>query len=430
MPPRGRRPGASPGAGRRTVRAPAPSRDGASRCPRERRRRRSRGRTRRRRTPVPAKGRRRRTATSSSRSCSTTALLRTHPKASSRRTVSSPAASRSPKNGNGFDVLGEAGVSVRSDAGLICGLNGYPKTECAPAVTSSPSPTAKPSPTKPSASPYSVQVALLGGAGSLGEFLRHSNTFAHSDSLPSRRPTSRRPSHRADQPTPTTAPVGSSSALAIGGTRLDVGVTVRRRCRGGAVTRRRRRRQQPPTAAARRGRSSSAERSSCSSSAPPDCGPGGTDETPPPAAPRCLVAVGLGAGHRGEPDDAALVAGTGDCGHGVRRRSTTYGRTLGADLSIRAPPRRPRHRDPDGVRGRVRHGRRHARPLHAAVRAVAGLDGRGHDRRPGVGRGPGAGVRRGTPDRGRHRLHRCGVVAREPDPDAREHAGGAVRGRA
>jgi hypothetical protein len=48
-------------------------------------------------------------------------------------------------NGTGFDVLAAAGVSVRQRDGLVCGLNGYPKTECAPAVK--PSPTAKPSAT-------------------------------------------------------------------------------------------------------------------------------------------------------------------------------------------------------------------------------------------------------------------------------------------
>lgn len=44
-------------------------------------------------------------------------------------------------NGNGFDVLRAAKVSVREKGGLICGLNGYPRTECAPVVTASPSPT-------------------------------------------------------------------------------------------------------------------------------------------------------------------------------------------------------------------------------------------------------------------------------------------------
>ena len=46
-----------------------------------------------------------------------------------------------PKNGSGLDVLRAPRCPVREKAGLICGLNGYPKTECAPAVTSSPSPT-------------------------------------------------------------------------------------------------------------------------------------------------------------------------------------------------------------------------------------------------------------------------------------------------
>ncbi len=48
-----------------------------------------------------------------------------------------------PQDANGYAVLATA-VQLRTDAGLICGMNGYPATECGVAVadpTTSPSPT-------------------------------------------------------------------------------------------------------------------------------------------------------------------------------------------------------------------------------------------------------------------------------------------------
>jgi len=129
------------------------------------------------------------------------------------------------KNGDGFDVLAKAGVSVRTDAGLICGLNRYPKTECAPAVTSGPSPTAKPSPTKPSASPAPSK--------------SHSSSAPDHSASPSgtaaKHPPPPTPAESASDvasgiasksATPTTAPVASSSGLAIAGTGLSLGVPI------------------------------------------------------------------------------------------------------------------------------------------------------------------------------------------------------------
>jgi hypothetical protein len=55
-------------------------------------------------------------------------------------------------NGSGFDVLRAANVPVREKGGLICGLNGYPRSECAPVVASSPSASPSKSPT-PSPTP-------------------------------------------------------------------------------------------------------------------------------------------------------------------------------------------------------------------------------------------------------------------------------------
>ena len=42
-------------------------------------------------------------------------------------------------NADGFDVLRAAHVSVREQGGLVCGLDGYPRTECAPLVMTTPS---------------------------------------------------------------------------------------------------------------------------------------------------------------------------------------------------------------------------------------------------------------------------------------------------
>ncbi len=47
-----------------------------------------------------------------------------------------------PADANGYEVLDLAAVQLRTDSGLICGLNGYPATECGAVVadpTSSPS---------------------------------------------------------------------------------------------------------------------------------------------------------------------------------------------------------------------------------------------------------------------------------------------------
>jgi hypothetical protein len=97
-----------------------------------------------------------------------------------------------PKNGNGFDVLREADVTVRQDAGLICGLNGYPRTECAPAVTATPTATAKPmpTPTKPSPAPSPAK--------------------SHSSTPPDRSPSS----SGATTHSVTATPTGSASDLA------------------------------------------------------------------------------------------------------------------------------------------------------------------------------------------------------------------------
>ena len=124
-----------------------------------------------------------------------------------------------PKNGSGLDALGKAGVRVRTEAGLICGLNGYPKTECAPAVTSSPSPTAKPSPAKPSASPAPSKpqptTAPDRSASSSGT-ATHSGTPTPTPAESASDVASAVASSRSAEPT--AAPVASSSALAIGGT--------------------------------------------------------------------------------------------------------------------------------------------------------------------------------------------------------------------
>ena len=139
-----------------------------------------------------------------------------------------------PKNGNGFDVLREADVTVRQDGGLICGLNGYPRTECAPAVTATPTPTAKPADADADQAlirTLACQVALLGPAGSFTEFLRRSNTFGDARQPAVPRPTSPRSPRPAARPRPpptaaseSSAPTsGSASALAEAAPSLVVG---------------------------------------------------------------------------------------------------------------------------------------------------------------------------------------------------------------
>jgi hypothetical protein len=58
-----------------------------------------------------------------------------------------------PDRSTGLTVLGEAGYAVRRDgSGLVCGLQGYPKTECGVVVKASPSSSPKPT-TKPTPEP-------------------------------------------------------------------------------------------------------------------------------------------------------------------------------------------------------------------------------------------------------------------------------------
>lgn len=54
-----------------------------------------------------------------------------------------------PSGANGVAVLGAAGVTLRfGDNGLVCGIDRYPRTECA-AIVADPSPIPKPTSTKP-----------------------------------------------------------------------------------------------------------------------------------------------------------------------------------------------------------------------------------------------------------------------------------------
>ncbi len=120
------------------------------------------------------------------------------------------------KNSDGFDVLREANVSVRQDAGLICGLNRYPKTECAPAVTPSPSPTAKPSPTKPPASP---SPSRSHSPSAPDQSATSSGTATHSPTpTPAESASDVASAAVSKSATPSTAPVASSSGLALAGT--------------------------------------------------------------------------------------------------------------------------------------------------------------------------------------------------------------------
>ncbi|MCA0328349.1 MAG: hypothetical protein LCI03_00435 [Actinobacteria bacterium] len=101
-----------------------------------------------------------------------------------------------PAGSNGYAVLKAAGVSVRARGdGLVCGIDGYPRTECAAAVADP-----KPAPTRTSASPKPTRTT---GAGSA----------ATTTPTPDRSSQAARPSSpAASAASPTTASASASGA--------------------------------------------------------------------------------------------------------------------------------------------------------------------------------------------------------------------------
>jgi hypothetical protein len=107
---------------------------------------------------------------------------------------------------SGFDVLRAAGVTVRQQDGLTCGLNGYPRTECAPVVTRSPAPSPRPTPTRsasPTPSPSNAHATTSSTSRTPSSSATHP-TLAPASS----RPTTSTPTSRV------VAAVGTASAAA------------------------------------------------------------------------------------------------------------------------------------------------------------------------------------------------------------------------
>jgi hypothetical protein len=87
-----------------------------------------------------------------------------------------------PARSTGVTALREAEVSVRQNSdGLICGLNGYPRVECAPVIPDpTPTPTAKPTVAKPKPTP----TLAAGGAPTARSLPGPSSTRASSSPVP------------------------------------------------------------------------------------------------------------------------------------------------------------------------------------------------------------------------------------------------------
>ena len=237
----GRRPGASRGAGRRTARATARSRVGASRCRRERRPHPSRGRTRRRRTRVPARGNagrrqearhggarlRDRGGRTQGRAPAARRRRQLRRDRQERQTVSTPSAKQASA------VRIEEWTDLRaqrlSQDRVRTSSHLEPVAHCQAVPDQALSHPHRRSPTRL-------------GAGPFGEFLRHRNTFDDSDAGGVSASDLASAVASSQDAKPTTAPVGSSSALAIEGSGIDLGVTHRGDSGGGTVARRGRRR--------------------------------------------------------------------------------------------------------------------------------------------------------------------------------------------
>ncbi len=75
-----------------------------------------------------------------------------------------------PADANGYEVLDLAAIQMRTDSGLICGLNGYPATECGVVVADpEPSPTGDPSGTDGGGGPGPGPTSSGGGSTGTGE---------------------------------------------------------------------------------------------------------------------------------------------------------------------------------------------------------------------------------------------------------------------
>jgi hypothetical protein len=277
-----------------------------------------------------------------------------------------------PASATGAAVLAQA-FAVRSKDGLVCGIDGYPRTECAAIVRdAAPTPSSRPTPTptrERCRGPWRLHLARqrrLGRAG--GGTGRASHGAGGDDAAGTRTPPT---TPRCQQRGPAFGARGRSDRRGSGRRRPGAGD----RSRGLRVR------------GARGVRSSRSCSSSRQGSAPGSCvggrrdaarnptanggAPGPTTAAASAAACRSLVGVGLAARRRCESHDQCAAAGADrGCdrpgGVGPGRRDP-----VGAGLSGGASPRRSGHRHPAGLPGVLRRSPRHDRPVHPPVAAVA-----------------------------------------------------------
>ncbi len=131
-------------------------------------------------------------------------------------------------NATGVALLNAAGVSLRfGDNGLVCGIDRYPRTECAAVVadpTPSPKPTTaapkpQPSTARPTASATgggSVASSAAAGTASAGEQSSSAATTGSSSAVPEATTASPAPSTSVDPTTEVPLPVSSGAPVASG----------------------------------------------------------------------------------------------------------------------------------------------------------------------------------------------------------------------
>jgi hypothetical protein len=116
----------------------------------------------------------------------------------------------------GVTVLDEAGIAVRTENGLLCALDSYPRGECAPVVSTAPRPSASPSrtPTRTASATPSESTASRSAAPSSPSSARSSSPSASSSSSAAVAPT---PSGSTDLPSASAAASAEETLPAVSG---------------------------------------------------------------------------------------------------------------------------------------------------------------------------------------------------------------------
>ena len=329
----------------------------------------------------------------------------------------------------GTDVLRGATppVRVRSENGLICALDGYPRNECAPVVPDpAPTPTADEDADRradavagraaravdPGTRPERRRRRAPAGLPTTGRQLGVAHRHAAAPPSASPPTDEQRHASRPTRPSPSCPPSRVHPRSSEQSSGSPVGLVV------GARRRRRDRRLRLGHLAAPRRCDEPAHRARARRPGPPPLDPPGR-----------LVGVGARPRHRGEPYDEPARPRAHRRRRRLGRLATPTGRPLVAVLRRLPAPRARRHRDPRRVHRAARRRHRRARARDAARGPAAGLDGGRQHRRSGHRRGAAAlGLPRDGP-RDDARLHRRGELPREPGTPARQRARRPLRGR-